>query len=52
MTRKHYVAMAKILREYKNDKRDFNFLLEEIMREFKNNNSRFDRDRFLNAVLN
>jgi len=51
MTRKDYVEVAKILKNFEQDENlDTGYLLESFITLFKNDNPRFDSIRFRNAV--
>jgi len=50
MTRKDFIELAQILRDHRREK-DFDALLEEMMIFSKKRNSRFDRFKFIEAVL-
>jgi|OM-RGC.v1.038102640 hypothetical protein len=47
MTRKDYIKFAKAI---KNNKQDIESLLNELCKIFEEDNSNFDRDRFIEAV--
>lgn len=53
MTRKHYIAIAKILNEYKTiqNARDIECITIRLAEYFKTDNVNFDNVKFIDAVL-
>lgn len=53
MTKTHYIAIAKILNEYKTNQnaRDIECIANRLAEYFKQDNARFDATIFINAVI-
>jgi hypothetical protein len=51
VSRKHYIAVARVIRDAKMAADDKRRLAESLAAEFKQDNARFSRERFLNACL-
>ena len=49
MTRKHYIAIAALIRSWMDNGTDMTGFARDLADELKHDNARFDRGRFLDA---